>query len=258
MQGRYRTRFAIDEADLDAVLRLRFEIFNLELEEGLASSFESGRDEDPFDRHCHHLIVEDGVDGRVVGTYRMQTNEMADRGNGFYSAGEFDLSRLPREVIEQSVEVGRACITRSHRNRSVLFLLWKGLASYLSWNHKRYLFGCCSLTSQNPEEGRQALRLLETRGQMHTALRVSPLPGLGCDGPGAIGSGEASIDLPILFKTYLRYGAKALGAPAIDREFKTIDFLTLLDVGAMDADLVKLYFPPDAWKPAGASVGARP
>jgi len=37
-----------------------------------------------------------------------------------------------------------------------------------------------------------------------------------------------------LVGTYLRYGAKVLGPPALDRGFGTIDFLTVLDVAAMD------------------------
>jgi putative hemolysin len=35
---------------------------------------------------------------------------------------------------------------------------------------------------------------------------------------------------PKLLRAYLTIGAKICGAPAIDREFKTIDFLTLLDL----------------------------
>ena len=46
---RYEVRFARNAEELDAIQRLRFEVFNLELGEGLASSFESGRDVDEFD-----------------------------------------------------------------------------------------------------------------------------------------------------------------------------------------------------------------
>src|SRR6185436_13849796 len=130
-------------------LHLRFEVFNLELGEGLDASFLTRRDEDPFDRTCHHLLVEDRASGRIVGTYRMQTSEMAAGACGFYSAGEFTLGSLPREVVAGSVELGRACIAREHRGRPVLFLLWKGLAGYLMHFGKRYLFGCCSLSTQD-------------------------------------------------------------------------------------------------------------
>jgi putative hemolysin len=35
---------------------------------------------------------------------------------------------------------------------------------------------------------------------------------------------------PRLFRAYLEISAKLCGPPAIDREFKTIDFLTLIDL----------------------------
>src|SRR5262249_18855120 len=136
--GRYGLRFACNRADLDAVLRLRFEVFNLEMGSGLASSFGTGRDQDEFDLVCHHLIVQERETGETVGTYRVQTSEMALAGRGFYSGGEFDLSEMPPQVLDQSVELGRACIARAHRNTRVLFLLWKGLAAYVAHNRKRY------------------------------------------------------------------------------------------------------------------------
>ncbi len=58
-EGRYLLRFAQNARDLDAVLKLRFEVFNLELGEGLQSSFRTERDRDEYDLQCHHLIVED-------------------------------------------------------------------------------------------------------------------------------------------------------------------------------------------------------
>lgn len=241
-QGRYRARFAHNEGELDAVLRLRFEVFNLELGEGLASSFETGRDEDEFDSHCHHLLVEDTRNGNaVVGTYRMQTVEMAERG-GFYSAGEFDLTQLPRAVREDSIELGRACISREHRNRQILFLLWKGLARYVSWNRKRYLFGCCSLTSQDGYEGLHALHQLGEMSKLHPEISVQPLPGFECDCGQPLPEEPGPYALPMLFRTYLRYGALVCGPPAIDRAFRTIDFLVLFDLATLDERTYHLFF----------------
>ena len=44
--GRYVLRFARTASDLEAVQRLRFAVFNLELAEGLQSAYATGRDED--------------------------------------------------------------------------------------------------------------------------------------------------------------------------------------------------------------------
>lgn len=83
--ARYLVRYARTPEELDDVLRLRFEVFNLELGEGLRESFETGRDEDAFDAVCRHLMVVERATGDVVGTYRMQTSAMAAAGRGFYT-----------------------------------------------------------------------------------------------------------------------------------------------------------------------------
>jgi putative hemolysin len=242
--GRYVVHFAHREEELRAVLRLRYRVFNLEMGEGLEASRETGMDWDAFDPFCHHLMVTDRQSGEVVGTYRLQTDSMAHAHQGFYSDGEFDLSALPEEVHSSSVELGRACIALAHRNRQVLFLLWKGLAMYLSHNRRRFLFGCSSLTSQDPRDGLRMLRYLDAKGHLHPTLEVPPRAGFECrmDAQVAAEEDTQEVDVPSLFRTYLRYGAKICGAPAIDREFKTIDFLMLFDLESLDERRYKLFF----------------
>ncbi len=242
-EGRYEVRFARNSDELDTLLRLRFEVFNLELAEGLEESFATGRDRDEFDDCCHHLVVIEKESDTIVGTYRMQTNNMAAARLGFYSAGEFDLSGLGSEVVGDSVEVGRACVALGHRNTQVLFLLWRGLASYMVTNHRRFLFGCCSLTSQDPQEGRAVMQYLQGHDHLHPDIRVTPMPGFECYDESAVDD-EVSIQvhIPKLFRTYLRHGAKVCGHPAIDRQFKTIDYLVIFDVAAMDERRFRMFF----------------
>jgi len=45
------------------------------------------------------------------------------------------------------------------------------------------------------------------------------------------------VKTPRLLRTYLELAAKICGPPAIDREFRTIDFLTLLDLEEIPARL---------------------
>jgi putative hemolysin len=54
---RFTLRLADDADDLAAAQRLRFNVFNLELNEGLAASYQTGRDADPFDQQCDHLLL---------------------------------------------------------------------------------------------------------------------------------------------------------------------------------------------------------
>lgn len=237
--GRYVVRLAKTNEEIDAALKLRFEVFNLELGEGLASSFRTGRDRDEFDGSCDHLIVTDQTNGNVIGTYRLRTIEMAQHAGGFYSAGEFDLNYLPQEVLNRALELGRACIAKSHRNRQVLFLLWKGLAHYLKARQKRFLFGCCSLTSQDPVDGNQLWSQLKNRGDMHPILFVPPRSGYECP---LVEGRSSEVEIPKLFRMYLSIGAKVCSPPAIDRMFKTIDFLVLFDIDAMDFVTRRMYF----------------
>jgi len=64
----YTTRLARDAKEVKAAQVLRFQVFNLELNEGLQESYLSGLDEDPFDVCCDHLIVEHLPSQKVVGT----------------------------------------------------------------------------------------------------------------------------------------------------------------------------------------------
>ena len=48
--------------------------------------------------------------------------------------------------------------------------------------------------------------------------------------------------LPKLMQLYLDYGALIVGPPALDRQFKTIDFLALFDVDAIDARIRRMFF----------------
>jgi len=241
--GKYSVRFARTGAELAEVQRLRFEVFNLELGEGLDESYETGLDEDRFDPVCHHLIVIDRSSERIVGTYRMLTSTMAETYEGFYSAGEFDLDALPPSVVGDAIEIGRACIATEYRNRHVLFLLWKGLALYLTHNRKRYLFGCCSLTSQDPVEGSRVMAHLESNDLAHPTLRLKTQPGWECEAPADadLAAGPA-VKLPKLFRLYLRYGARVCSEPALDRHFKTIDYLVLFDLEDLDAGSRATFF----------------
>ena len=229
---RYRLRIARSAAEIDAVLKLRFDVFNLELGEGLDSAYAQMRDRDRFDEHCHHLLVEDEVSGSVVGTYRLIPHAAAQQ-CGFYSDDEFHLADLPVPVLEQSIELGRACIAAAHRNTRVLYLLWLGLARYMQATDSRYFFGCCSLTSQDATEGYAIADYLEANGFRSSAYRVGVRDACRLTPPET--TPPARVKVPKLMRLYLQYGARIVSDPAIDRQFKTIDYLALFDIASLDA-----------------------
>jgi putative hemolysin len=244
-EGRYTLRFARSPEEIDAALRLRFAIFNLELHEGLDSSFLTERDEDEFDLTCHHLIVIEKETNSVIGTYRVRTIEMAKNALGFYASNEFCIENLPPEVLANSMEIGRACISREHRNSRVLFLLWKGLAMYATKLQKRYMFGCCSLFTLDCSEGRRAARILKRGNYIHETFKVDGREICQCQPTDFLTQdSEAEIELPKLFGTYLRIGAKVCGEPVIDRQFKTIDFFVIFDIEAIEKRYYEMLFLP--------------
>ena len=242
--GKYELRFARSREEVDAIQRLRFNVFNLELQEGLDVSYETGKDEDTFDEVCHHMMIIDKKEG-VVGTYRLQTREMAEQGGlGFYSATEYDFSMLPDDVLDLGVELGRACIAKNHRSLRVLYLLWRGIGVYLTFNKRRYVFGCSSLTSQDPVEGHRVLEYFRETGNVHDSLLVHPLEEYRCDLPeGTVITDAKKAKVPRLLRVYLSLGAKICSPPALDRQFKTIDYLTIFDTEKL-TDQAQAYFMP--------------
>jgi putative hemolysin len=243
--------------DRDAACRLRFKVFNIELGEGLESSYQTGLDSDQFDLFCEHLLVEDKLSRRIVGTYRMQSGQSAARNLGYYSEQEFDLS--PYDSLRAGIlELGRASIDREHRTPEVLTLLWRGIAQYAIDMGLRFLIGCSSLNSQHPAEGWQVYRQLE---QYRVGVEFETVPTKRFACPTEHIGREAQqparqefsslptqtpipVKVPKLLKTYLAIGARIAAPPAWDREFGTIDFLTLLDLKTLSAAARNRFLAP--------------
>ena len=263
--GRYRLRLAETAEDRDAACRLRFKVFNIELGEGLESSYRTGLDTDRFDPICEHLLVEDKLEEnparRIVGTYRMQSGITAGRNLGYYSEQEFSFAAY--EPLRAGIlELGRASIDRDHRTPEVLTLLWRGIAQYASCMGLRYLIGCSSLNSKDPAEGWQAYRQLE-QYWVSPEFETTPTAAYACpieqEGRQAQPSpcqtdrwlpeplptpGPTQVKVPRLLKTYLAIGARIGAPPAWDREFGTIDFLTLLDLKMLSASARNRFLAP--------------
>lgn len=224
----YEICLAESRHDLEEAQSLRFQVFNLEMNEGLESSFATRRDADPFDDYCDHLVVRETLHGEVVGTYRLQTGRMARHGVGLYCATEFDMNPF-EPVLVNLIELGRACVHRNHRNAIVLGMLWREILAYARERHCRFLVGCSSIPSREPAEGTAAFRLLESH-LAEMPWRTEPWTEWRCplgDLP------SHPVRLPRLLRAYLSLGARICGPPACDRAFGTIDFLTFLDLESL-------------------------
>ena len=222
----FRAGMAESLQDLIDCQRLRYLVFNCELGEGLDSSARIGLDRDRYDFICDHLMVRDTTSGKLVGTYRMQSGFRAKGNLGYYSEQFFDFT--PYEGIRAEVlELGRACVHTEYRNSAVLHMLWKGIARYAMSCGARYLLGCSSVTSQNESEGVALYEQLREKYLIAPSLRTKPRAEFACRAGNVAALAPTT---PRLFRAYLDVSARLCGPPAIDREFKTIDFLTLIDL----------------------------
>jgi putative hemolysin len=214
-------------------------VLSLELGEDAGGCALTGLDQDRFDAVCDHLVVEDRRSRRIVGTYRLQPGHRARREPGFHSAQAFDLTPL-ESVLQQSVELGQACVDQAHRNLTVLTLLWKTIGAYAHTYRARYLFGCSSLNSVDARVGASVYSALYRRFLVALPFRVEPHPECECP------LDQLCEELPIppkLLRAYLSVGAKICGPPALDRQFGTIDFLTLLDLDSLIPALRQRFLP---------------
>ena len=65
----FEVKIASSPEEIAEAQRLRFQVFNLELNKGLKSSYQHGLDVDEFDVVCDHLIVRELRSGDMVGTF---------------------------------------------------------------------------------------------------------------------------------------------------------------------------------------------
>jgi len=238
--GKLEVRLATTLAELDAAMRLRFEVFNLELQEGLLSSYERGYDQDAYDAYCDHLIVKDLELDEVVGTYRLLRQSVAGKQIGFYSENEFDLDNLKQAASVaggELLELGRSCIARTHRSFATINLLWNAIARHAFERGISHLFGCGSLHITEAVEVQQVYSYLKARHFAPEDYRVYPLAHcrmkVSDEWEEPIDSRSAMKKLSPILKGYLRTGAVICGAPAYDEEFGTADVLVLVEMAKL-------------------------
>jgi putative hemolysin len=238
----FEVKIATEPGEIEEAQRLRFQVFNLELNKGLQSSYDRGLDIDEFDPFCDHLIVRHLKSGDVVGTYRLLRGSQARRHIGFYSEKEFDLSRIKR-LDGELLELGRSCARKDFRDRALLPLMWEAISEQVRKHQVRYLFGCGSLYTTDAAAVSSMFGLLKNKYYAPDTLRVNPVehcrfaglpePGPNLDEPALFQK------LPSLIKGYLRIGALVCGPPALDAEFGTADFFLLLDFASVKGEYLK-------------------
>jgi putative hemolysin len=228
-QKRLYISLARNSVEIAEAQRLRYKVFAEEM--GAQLSGVGGLDIDGFDAYCDHLLVRESETNQVIGTYRILSPQKANEAGGYYSAGEFDLSRLSH-LFKSTVELGRACVHRDHRNGGTITMLWTGLAKYMQMHNYEYMIGCASVPIH--DGGHMAASLyhkLKDDFLSPSEYRVFPHNPL----PIASLNKEMQVACPPLIKGYLRLGAYICGEPAWDAYFNMADMLVMLPLSKINS-----------------------
>lgn len=128
--------------------RLREETFR-DVGEGTNRSI----DIDEFDLYYWQLFIWDEDEKRIVGAYRAgKGKEIISRYGikGFYIRSLFKIDDDFKNILDQSIELGRSFIVKDYQKKPLpLFLLWKGILFFLIKNPEcRYLIGPVSISNR--------------------------------------------------------------------------------------------------------------
>jgi len=234
--GDLEARLAQTPDEVDAAQALRYRVFYDEMKAKPSPEHaRRRRDFDKFDAYCDHVLVRDLRLGQgaeaVIGTYRLLRGDVAARHDGFYTADEFDISKLVA-YPGQALELGRSCVAAEHRSGPTMQLLWQSIADYVFRHDITVMFGCASLPGTDIAELALPLAYLHHHHLAPPAVRARALPdrytGMDLMAPDDIDIRAASAALPPLVKGYLRLGGVVGDGAVIDHQFNTTDVCVIV------------------------------
>ncbi|AHM04876.1 Putative hemolysin [Roseibacterium elongatum DSM 19469] len=231
VKGRYRSRLAETDADLDAAQRLRWRAFR-----GGAQDRPEGRDSDAFDASCAHVLIEDLRSDRLVCCFRMLHLPSGAEIGRSYSAQFYELSALSA-FDGPMVEMGRFCIDPACRDPDILRVAWGAMTAYVDAQGVEMLFGCSSFHGTEARDYYDAFALLRDRyiapsrwlprvkapAVFDFAKRLRRKPDLK----------RAQAKMPPLLRTYLMMGGWVSDHAVIDRDLGTLHVFTGLEIRAV-------------------------
>jgi len=258
--GSLEVRLATTTQEIRRAQKLRYKVFYEEMSAAPnGATLLSRRDVDEYDAICDHLLVLDydvkakpfrQAKPKVVGTYRLLRQEVADRHKGFYTRGEYDIAPLLKSHPGlRFLELGRSCVLKPYRNKRTVELLWHGIWAYVLHHRIDVMIGCASLEGTNPRDLALPLSFLHHYAAAPAEWQARALPqrftAMDLLPKEAVDPKAALHALPPLIKGYLRLGATFGTGAVVDRQFGTTDVLVILPVSAINPRYID-HFGPSA------------
>lgn len=119
------------------------------------------KDFDFYDKHYKHLVLWDDDNLEIVGAYRLAFgNEVLSKigVSGFYTSSLFEFSEKFKDMLPQSMELGRSFIQAKYWNSMALDYLWQGIGQVLFLHPEiKYLFGPVSMSNNYSEDAKSLI-----------------------------------------------------------------------------------------------------
>jgi L-ornithine Nalpha-acyltransferase len=238
--GSLEVRIARNANEIRQAQRLRYQIFMQERGVAVQPGHPSDLlDRDRFDAFCDHLIVVDKADDdKIVGTYRLLSQDKTTMTGGFYSGKYFEIEPLvSRHRSKRFLELGRSCVLEKYRTKRTVELLWQGIWTYCAQHKIDVLIGCASFLTPMPAQHAMELSFLKhyclAEDDWNISARTDVFHTMNLVAPAAIDQRSAFCSLPPLMKGYLRVGAKVGDGCVIDHELDTTVVMIVLPVSAI-------------------------
>ena len=114
----FDVKLAESRSEIKLAQKLRYKVFFSErIHSPILNIGNFRRDSDKFDNYADHIIVKFRKNKfsktRVIGTYRLLKQSVAEKKSGFYSCDEFNLDNLLNsKIYNNMLELSRSCISQ--------------------------------------------------------------------------------------------------------------------------------------------------
>lgn len=243
-------RLAETDEDIRAAQHLRYQVFVQEMSsDGPMVDHAAQLEKDKFDPFFDHLMLldqnrGDSVGAQIVGVYRLLRDDQMPEVGQFYTEDEYDLSVL-KSSGRKILELGRSCLLPDYRGGTAMYVLWNGLADYVTEHKVEILFGTASFHGTDLDALAPSLSLLHHRHLAPKDLRVRALDAhyteMNRTPYEDLDRRKAMLAVPALIKGYLRLGGSVGEGAYVDKVFNTTDVCLVMDTERLSATQKKIY-----------------